>query len=245
MEKTKEFTCLRYNEQAIFIQFQKEEESTFLKRLLMFKKAIEAFYKEALIEVVLAYDSILVHYKNYFQDFEIKTQELRILFSTLDKNISLENHIWEVPVCYDLEFATDIESFTQEVNLSVNELVNLHASVLYTVSFLGFLPGFMYLDGLSKELFLPRKSTPSRKVNKGSVAIGGEQTGVYPIESPGGWHIIGRTPLSFFDVMANPCCFITAGDQIRFKPISSKEFRDIELLVDERLYYPKKELLQW
>ena len=97
----------------------------------------------------------------------------------------------------------------------------------------------MYLGGLPEKLYTPRKKVPDLKIEKGSVAIGGNQTGVYPSESPGGWHVIGKSPLSFFNPKVEKCCFVSSGDKIKFVPIEEKEYSDINILVNYGLYDPK------
>lgn len=135
----------------------------------------------------------------------------------------LSNKIWKVPVCYGEGFGKDLDTLAKEKKLKVGELIEMHASVAYRIHFFGFLPGFMYLNGLPERLHSPRKAVPDRAVPRGSVAIGGSQTGIYPRESPGGWHVIGRTPISLFDGEQNPPVWANPGDRIKFVPISSSE----------------------
>jgi inhibitor of KinA len=130
----------------------------------------------------------------------------------------------EVPVCYDDEFAPDLEEIAQHSGLSQVEIVRRHAEAVYRVSCVGFTPGFPYLSGLPRELATPRRASPRKEIPAGAVAIGGTQTGIYPRKSPGGWNIIGRTPLRLFDVERNPPALFKAGDRVRFRRISRREF---------------------
>jgi inhibitor of KinA len=130
----------------------------------------------------------------------------------------------EVPVCYENEFAPDLRDVAWHAKLSVEEVVQRHASASYRVSCVGFTPGFPYLSGLPAELATPRRDSPRKRIPPGSVGIGGTQTGIYPSISPGGWNIIGRTPLRLFDVQREPPSLFHAGDRVRFRPISREEF---------------------
>lgn len=130
----------------------------------------------------------------------------------------------EIPVCYGGEFGADLTDVAARVSLSEDEVIQRHASASYTVGCIGFTPGFTYLIGLHASLAVPRKDVPQLEVPAGSVAIGGAQTGIYPQRSPGGWHIIGRTPLSLFNVNATPPALLQAGDRVRFIRISAEEY---------------------
>lgn len=145
---------------------------------------------------------------------------------TVDPKVLTEK-TWQIPVCYDGRFAKDLEHFAHEKNIEVSELIALHSSVVYRIHFFGFLPGFMYLHGLPERLHFPRKAVPDRAVPRGSVAIGGSQTGIYPRESPGGWHIIGQTPISLFEAQRNPPVWASPGDRLKFVPITSTEMEEL------------------
>lgn len=132
--------------------------------------------------------------------------------------------IIEVPVCYDDEFAPDLDDIARHAGLSQDEIIHKHSSAIYRVSCVGFTPGFAYLSGLPPELATPRRASPRKEVPAGAVAIGGTQTGVYPRKSPGGWNIIGRAPLRFLDVERDPPALLQAGDRVRFRRISREEF---------------------
>ncbi len=130
----------------------------------------------------------------------------------------------EVPVCYDDDFAPDLAEVAQRAGLSVDEVIGCHSAATYRVSCVGFTPGFPYLSGLPPELATPRRASPRKEIPAGSVAIGGAQAGIYPRKSPGGWNIIGRTPVRLFDVRGEPPAMFQAGDRVRFRRISRQEF---------------------
>jgi inhibitor of KinA len=134
----------------------------------------------------------------------------------------------EIPVCYDPEFAADIDDVARHTQLSAIEIVNLHTATEYRVACIGFVPGFTFLAGLPKNLATPRRDVPRKEIPPGSVGIGGVQTGIYPLRSPGGWNLIGRTPLNLFDLTKNPPTLLRPGDRVRFRAITREEFDLLE-----------------
>ncbi len=131
-----------------------------------------------------------------------------------------------IPVCYDAEFGPDLSDVAQHAGLSVEDVVRLHSSPTYLVYFLGFSPGFVYLGGLPEILHTPRLATPRPSIAGGSVGIAGSQTGIYPVDSPGGWKLIGRTPLRMFDPEATPPTRLQPGDRVRFAAIDRETFEE-------------------
>jgi inhibitor of KinA len=138
-----------------------------------------------------------------------------------------------IPVCYGGDFGPDLEFVAQHNQLSLEEVIKLHTEAVYKVYMLGFVPGFAYLGGLPQQLAMPRKPVPRKAVPSGSVSIAGMQTAVYPLQTPGGWQIIGRTPVKMFDVKADKPVLLKPGDQVVFKSISETEFDEIAGRGDE------------
>lgn len=170
-----------------------------------------------------------------------KTAEAQLSFQKQFKNFrikpkELSSQVWEIPVCYSPEYGYDLGALAVSHRITVNELITLHSSVTYRLHFFGFLPGFPYLNGLPEQLHTPRKSVPDRTVDAGSVAIGGRQTGIYPQESPGGWHVIGRSPVKLFDVTKSPPVIASPGDRLKFEPIDVDEME--KMLISPP--YPRK-----
>jgi inhibitor of KinA len=130
----------------------------------------------------------------------------------------------EIPVCYEAFYAPDLDEVARRSRLSADKVVRLHNSVEYRVHCIGFVPGFPYLGGLPKQLASPRRDVPRKVVPAGSVAIGGAQAGIYPIATPGGWNLIGRTPVTLFDPQREPPVLLAPGDRVRFRSISRVEF---------------------
>lgn len=130
----------------------------------------------------------------------------------------------EILICADAEFALDLEEIARHIGLSQAEIIRIYTGASYSVRCVGFTPGFAYLSGLPARLMMPRRATPRTKVPAGSVAIGGPQTGIYPVASPGGWNVIGRTPLRLFDPQRDPPSLLRTGDRVRFRAITRDEF---------------------
>jgi len=178
---------------------------------------------EGIIATVPAYHTLTVFYDPCVYWFD----ELKSLLAGSDfSDITLarEPRLVVIPVCYDLSLAPDLPLLAEHCGISIDDVIDLHTAASYRVFFLGFKPGFAYLGGLDARLHMPRKASPRALVPAGTVAIGGEQTGVYPQASPGGWQIIGRTPSRLFDVSKEPPSLLQAGDQVHFRAISLQEF---------------------
>jgi inhibitor of KinA len=139
-----------------------------------------------------------------------------------------EARLVEIPVCYGGEFGPDLDEVSSHHGMTAAEVIELHASVEYLVYFLGFVPGFAYLGELPKELVRPRLAAPRRRVVAGSVGIAGNQTGVYPFATPGGWRLLGRTPSKMFRADRDGLTLLSIGDRVRFTPIDAERFREIE-----------------
>lgn len=218
----------RYNECSILIEWPAVMDENMLKDILGYKKSIQNSSVELVVEVINTFSSLLVIYDSAIDDVYgeiLRLKSLKIKVETLE---DASSKLWRIPVCYDADFGIDLEAFSKEKQLSKNEVIELHSSAIYTIFFIGFLPGFLYLGGLNKKLYLDRKSTPNLDIKKGSVGIGGNQTGIYPKNSPGGWHIIGKTPVDFFNAKSSPPCVFNAGDKLQFFAISKTEFLDLE-----------------
>ncbi|MGH9898241.1 MAG: 5-oxoprolinase subunit PxpB, partial [Pyrinomonadaceae bacterium] len=135
-----------------------------------------------------------------------------------------KSRVIEIPVCYRSEFAPDLDLVAKHNSLTVDEVISIHVAGEYLVYMLGFMPGFPYLGNMSEKIATPRLPVPRREVPAGSVGIGGLQTGIYPYQSPGGWNIIGRTPLRLFDLQRQPPNLLQIRDKVRFNSITVEEF---------------------
>lgn len=135
-----------------------------------------------------------------------------------------EKRVINIPVCYGIFFGADLERIALIKNISIDEIIQLHTSKQYRVYMLGFLPGFAYMGSVDERIATPRLATPRQNVTAGSVGIAGSQTGIYPLDSPGGWNIVGRTPLQMFNAKHNDPCFLKPGDIVQFVSIKKDEF---------------------
>jgi len=215
---------IEYGDSALLINFEQKID-------LEINKLVNAYFKsinklDYILYQIPAYCSLTVRYdksKTSYHDLKSKIEEIEI-----DQlNLNEKSNLIEIPVCYDLRFGVDLESLSNELGLSINELVKLHTSQEYYVFMMGFLPGFPYLGKLPEKLKCKRKDTPRKRVDKGSVAIAGSQTGIYPINAPGGWQIIGRTPIEIFDASKEEGILLNMGDKVKFKSIDQEEYKEL------------------
>lgn len=187
-------------------------------------------------EYVPTYRSLMILYDPAVLWFDELVEHVKNVESHLEAASLPEPNILEVPVLYGGEFGPDIEFVAEHAHLSVEEVIALHTGRNYLVYMLGFTPGFCYLGGMSEKLETPRLATPRTKIPAGSVGIAGKQTGVYPIDSPGGWQLIGRTPLCLFEPQRDPAVLITAGDYVRFVQIDKTEYQRILEQVQQGMF---------
>ena len=229
-------TINRLGEQAILLQWDFEISPENLKFLLSVKKYIAQSVIKQNVEITNTYNSLLVNYvssiESVYSDFEgLKALDFQ--------NIPVEavaSKLYHVPVCYDAEFGLDLELLAKEKSLTIDELIRLHTAPEYTLYFIGFLPGFLYLGGMDERLKMPRKSEPRASVLKGAVGIAENQTGIYPNSSPAGWQIIGNCPIALFDPKSEPPCPFAPGDRIQFYSVSKGKYDEIQKEVQAGTY---------
>ncbi len=174
-----------------------------------------------------AYCSLLVKFDALKCRHEALEKELRKYLGRLERVKLPEPREVEIPVCYGGELGPDLEDVASTHGITPERVIELHSSTTYFVYFLGFAPGFAYLGELSQELVTPRLPSPRKKVPAGSVGIAGNQTGVYPFETPGGWRLLGRTPLAMFRTDRGELSLLSIGDRVRFVPISRERFAEL------------------
>ena len=195
--------------------------------------ALQMAHLPGIIDIVPAYATLALHYDPLAwvdtrdgSPLQHIASAVRAIFDTPPAAVAHESTVVEIPVCYGGELGPDLEALAHHTGLDGTEVVRRHAAATYHVAMLGFAPGFPYLFGLDASLHMPRRASPRTRVPAGSVAIGGAQTGIYPSELPGGWQLIGRTPLVLFDARRDPPSIVTPGDRVRFVPITAGEFAD-------------------
>lgn len=174
---------------------------------------------QGIIEMVPSYAALTVFYDPLFTDFFALKEKIEGILSDLEKQSLSPKEVIEVPVIYGGAEGPDILEVSEYTGLSLEAIIEKHTAPLYRIYMLGFTPGFPYLGGMNPALNTPRKASPRMRIIAGSVGIAGNQTGIYPIESPGGWQIIGRTPLNLFDPASQSPFLFKAGQYIRFYPV--------------------------
>ncbi len=193
-------------------------------------EAFKSTFPIIITEAIPAYQSLTI----CFDALAIETGTIEAsLRQVVDQAITkttktVASRLIEIPVCYQGVYAPDLERLAEYCKLRPAEVIQQHAQKDYLVNMLGFLPGFPYLSGLPEQLHCPRKETPTLKIVAGSVGIGGNQTGIYPVDSPGGWHIIGQTPIAIFKPAAKEPFIAQALDKIRFVPIDIAKFEQLK-----------------
>lgn len=223
-----ELTYKPFGASAILIEWPSEISFEILQNVKIFSAQIQQNNIKSIVELNFVYNSLLVQYDNNTINYTKLKDGLKVIYKNIKTTTNFKSTIWEIPVCYTPKFGIDLDFLSANLKLSKEAIIELHSTTTYAVYGIGFLPGFLYLGGLPKQLHCKRRETPRLTIAEGAVAIGGSQTGIYPQESPGGWHIIGLTPLKLFDVSTNPPCTIQTGDFIKFKSISLKTFEELK-----------------
>ena len=175
--------------------------------------------------ITILYDAFLVNQKNKVPSsvFDFVKAKLERAYAESPESVETDKTVISVPVCYEEEFGKDLHFVSNTTGITPQEIVRIHTSKDYYVFMIGFIPGFAYMGEVDERIQVPRKEKPEM-VTAGSVGIASGQTGIYPLESPGGWHIIGRTPLKLFDKHAKKPVLFSPGQHIKFHPITRKEF---------------------
>ena len=238
-----DLTYRRFGEKAILIEWPKTIDENILDDILKFKKSIENNNIKVIVDLINAYNSLCVVYNLTIENINDAILDLKSIYLSSNNNTVVQKRLWHIPVCYDEEFAIDSNHLSAKLSLPFSEIIERHSSAVYTIYFIGFLPGFLYLGGLDSALQINRKSIPNLKIKKGSVGIGGSQTGIYPQDSPGGWHIIGNSPINFFNTEKTKPCFASPGDKLKFESISTEEYLTIKKFIEENTYKYNYDLL--
>lgn len=215
------------HELAVTIELDMQISPLALEKISLLKQLVKEEFSNSLCDLVPAYTSLTLCFKKE-HSWKSNVHKIEMLISKAETTPPLiqknKKIISKIPVCYELNFAIDLLNLSAQLKLSTEKIINLHLQQIYIVYAVGFIPGFPYMGEVLNELNVPRKVIPTPCIPAGSVAIANNQTGIYPFEVPGGWHVIGRTPLSLFDKTRNPLCLLEPGDQVQFFPISKSEF---------------------
>lgn len=230
---------------ALVIEFGNQISPQINERVRGMYLAIEQAKLPAVVSLTPTYRSLLVQYNPLVTPYRAMIEALQKLEGNLGKMELPEPKVLEIPTLYGGECGPDLEFVCENSGLSREEVIYIHSSRDYLIYMLGFAPGFPYLGGMDERIATPRLKTPRTKIDSGSVGIAGQQTGIYPLASPGGWQLIGRTPILLYDPQRTPPILYQTGDYLKFVPISEQEYADIEKQVAEGTYeyrlYPRKE----
>ncbi|MFN6374958.1 MAG: 5-oxoprolinase subunit PxpB [Chitinophagia bacterium] len=222
------FRIYSIHDHALTVEFSQRISEDDNQKVLALMQAIEQEPISGLLDCVPAYSSLtLYHDATLKREDVIRYLEKRIIASSTHSNISENKTIITIPVCYDPVLGMDQQFVCEQLNITREELIREHTAKPFRVYMIGFIPGFPYMGILPKGWQIPRKQTPSLKIPAGSVALAGQQTGIYPAEVPGGWQVIGRTPLKIFDGNRETPCLLKAGDEVKFVSISLNEFNSL------------------
>ena len=227
---------LTAGDSALLIEFGKEINPETNRKITAIVQLMREQHIEGIVDVIPAFCSLLINYDPRVLSYEELKERMENLLKMETKTETTRKRIFEIPVCYGGEYGPDIDNIAEHAGLSVNEVIKIHSSKDYLIYMLGFLPGFTYLGGLDERIHTPRLASPRLTIRAGSVVIGGSQTGIYPLDSPGGWQLMGLTPVRTYDPERQTPILVEAGDYIRFIPIDEEEFLRIQKLVEKGKY---------
>jgi KipI family sensor histidine kinase inhibitor len=211
---------------ALCIEFGKRIDRGVSARVLALAERLETATLPGVVELVPTFRSLMVHY----DPAKVTQAELKEALAPHTAGLDdaeIAGRRWLIPACYDADVAPDLAEVAERTGFAPDEVVRRHSAVTYHVYMLGFLPGYPYLGDLPPELALPRRENPRTKVPAGSIAIATTMTAVYALECPGGWHLIGRTPVPLWDLRRDPPAVLRAGDKVMFRPISRDEYENL------------------
>jgi KipI family sensor histidine kinase inhibitor len=214
-------------EQGLTVEFGESIDLRTNELVLSFAAAVELATIPGVMEVVPTYRSATIYFNPLLADRASLTERVHALLAETTREPLRPPTTHRIPVFYGGNTGPDLTEVAERARLTCAEVIALHASVIYRVYMLGFSPGFPYLGTVPDRIATPRLSTPRKLVTEGSVGIAGAQTGIYPQDSPGGWRIIGRTPVRLFSLIRPKPFLLAPGDRVQFVPIDEKEFRDL------------------
>lgn len=235
--KFKKYSIYPISEKAVSIVFGNQIEEQTRQKINNLNQIIKANPFSGFLNTIPAYTTLTLFFEplELLRDSALKgstcLEKITFYLSQLENSNQNESQnksqIIQIPVCYDEVFGLDLAELSDLHHLKKEEIIKLHSEVVYPVYMIGFVPGFPYLGGLNPILNSPRKATPRKVIPEGSVGIAGMQTGIYPLATPGGWQIIGRTPLKLFDAHRQQPSLLKAGDFVKFEPINITDFEKI------------------
>jgi inhibitor of KinA len=228
------YTIFPLGDTAITIDFGNIINTDLNKAIIHLSELVKAANIRGVKDIVPAYSSLTIHYDviaiaKYYGDtsaFVVMKEKLEALLAEEKQLTEQPSRRITIPVCYATKYALDSEEISNLTNLSFSEIITIHTSRVYRVFMVGFLPGFAYMGEIDSRIVVSRKREPRVKIEAGYVGIAGRQTGIYPLASPGGWQIIGRTPVKLFDIDKAESVLFKAGDEVTFFSITENEFEN-------------------
>lgn len=232
-----DFRILQAADSALVIEFGQVIDRAISDRVLALSETVKAAKLHGVTAVAATFRSLSVNYDSLLTTGAELEQAVAALVKAQSAS-SRTRRLWEIPACYDPELAPDIDNVARSAGLTASEVAALHAGTQYHVYMIGFVPGYPYIGDLPEKLRLPRRTDPRTRVPPGSVAIATSMTAVYPYESPGGWHLIGTSPVRFFDPASPRGALLSPGDAVKFVPVTVRQFAEIEGAVERNAYEP-------
>lgn len=226
MNKTANAELYPLGDSAIVACFGEGIDKDIHHQVRQLSQYLESYAFDGMIEYVPSYTSVTVYYDPSLLRYTEASTQLNHAIDAMEEQVAATSRVVEIPVCYGGDYGPDLEYVAEYSGLSPEAVIQTHSETVFDVYMIGFAPGFPYLGGMSPRIATPRRSSPRLEIPRGSIGIAGSQTGIYPIETPGGWQIIGRTPRTLFRADQNPPCLLKAGDQIRFVPVSETQYRE-------------------
>lgn len=227
---------LTAGDSSLLVEFGKEISEEINRKITATVQLMRKQNIEGVVDVIPAFCSLLINYDPRVIAYDEIKERIQALLKVEVKGNKGRKKIYEIPVCYGGEYGPDMENIAKNAGLTEEEVIKIHSSRDYLIYMLGFLPGFCYLGGLDERIHTPRLANPRLKISAGSVGIGGSQTGIYPLDSPGGWQLMGMTPVKTYDPEREVPILVEAGDYIRFVPVDEEEYKRIKDLVDRGEY---------
>lgn len=227
---------LTAGDSSILLQFGSTIDPAINRKIAATVQLMREQHINGVTDVIPAFCSLLINYDPRVISYEQIKRRMEALVKIDVTAGDTRKRVFEIPVCYGGEYGPDIQNIADHAGLSVEEVIQIHTSRDYLIYMLGFLPGFTYLGGLDERIYTPRLANPRIRIPAGSVGIGGSQTGIYPMDSPGGWQLMGMTPVKTYDPDREVPILVEAGDYIRFVAIDEDEFHRIKELVDKNEY---------